>query len=319
MGDTAGQLPDGFDLLRLPQPLLHRAPVRHIGDDARKAHGFTLLIKRLGIHPQPPNPAVETLNPGLELYRAPILGLLERRSDPLAILGKVMLERIERRPIGAQLAVTKNLVMPQRTVLASGPEVVIPTAHARRIERELQTALYTSADIDFGGQLRVAGAQLVAAQMQGRQVAHDTAEHRVGVEVDAYSRQRYVDRDLRAVDPAQCEFTRGIRAGRLLQHVVEGRARRIGEPRADGCAHDALGPRAHEARKPLVAVQNRAFRTDGDGTVLHLLDQRAVGAIGILEGVDLLSDPSPNHDRIDLAIPNGGERFIGLPKPLAQI
>ena len=57
---------------------------------------------------------------------------------------------------------------------------------------------------------------------------------------------------------------------------------------------------------------------DGDGALLHLLDQRAVGRVGAAERVDAFAGRVGDEQRIHLAVADGPQRLLGLGQARAQ-
>ena len=76
---------------------------------------------------------------------------------------------------------------------------------------------------------------------------------------------------------------------------------------------------AKERREGLVAVNDQARVREGDRAIFHLLDQQAVGAVCIRDGVNMLAE-RPTHDqRVDFPAANDFERFLRLAKLETQV
>src|SRR5215218_712117 len=67
---------------------------------------------------------------------------------------------------------------------------------------------------------------------------------------------------------------------------------------------DLAGRSAKERREGLIAVDDQARVREGDRAIFHLLDQQAVGAVCIRDGVNMLAE-RPTHDkRVDFPAAN---------------
>ena len=65
-------------------------------------------------------------------------------------------------------------------------------------------------------------------------------------------------------------------------------------------------------RRPLVGIQYRASRGEGDRSLLHLLDEQAIGAVGSAEDEHFLVVLPRNDERVDLVVPNRLQSVFGL-------
>ena len=82
---------------------------------------------------------------------------------------------------------------------------------------------------------------------------------------------------------------------------------------------DLAGRSAKERREGLVAVNDQARVREGDRAIFHLLDQQAVGAVCIRDGVNMLAE-RPTHDEcVDFPAANDFERFLRLAKLGTQV
>ncbi|MBV1688252.1 hypothetical protein KRR38_11335 [Novosphingobium sp. G106] len=61
-----------------------------------------------------------------------------------------------------------------------------------------------------------------------------------------------------------------------------------------------------------VRIEYDAVFIERDGTLFHLLDENAVGAVGVLQGVDKLACGTAHDDGVDFAVTDRVERFVGL-------
>jgi hypothetical protein len=82
---------------------------------------------------------------------------------------------------------------------------------------------------------------------------------------------------------------------------------------------DLFGALSEQRRKGVIAINDQACVQDGDSAFFHLLDEQAIGAVRVRDGVDLLAKGAFDHHGIDFAATDAVERFFGIAKPRAQI
>ena len=82
---------------------------------------------------------------------------------------------------------------------------------------------------------------------------------------------------------------------------------------------DLAGRSAKERREGLVAVNDQARVREGDRAIFHLLDQQAVRAVCICDGVNMLAE-RPTHDEcVDFPAANDFQRFLRLAQLGTQV
>ena len=82
---------------------------------------------------------------------------------------------------------------------------------------------------------------------------------------------------------------------------------------------DLRGALSEQGREGVVAIDDQACVQDGDSTFFHLLDEKAIGAVRVRDGVNLLAKRAFYHHGIDFAATDSVERFFGIAKPCTQI
>src|SRR3546814_6540758 len=62
----------------------------------------------------------------------------------------------------------------------------------------------------------------------------------------------------------------------------------------------------------LVGVEHLATRSQGGRTVIHRFHERAVGIVPALKGKDLIRHRAPHDERVNLALTDRTEGFLGF-------
>src|SRR4029079_7592973 len=75
---------------------------------------------------------------------------------------------------------------------------------------------------------------------------------------------------------------------------------------------------AEQPRERFVAVQDAACCVHGRGTLVHRLDEHAVGRVGAFARVDLLAAGRAHHEGVQCSAARGGEDCFSLLQPLMQ-
>jgi len=76
---------------------------------------------------------------------------------------------------------------------------------------------------------------------------------------------------------------------------------------------------SEQGREGVVAIDDQACVQNGDSTLFHLLDEKAIGAVRVRDGVNLLAKRAFYHHGIDFAATDSVKRFFGIAKPCTQI
>jgi hypothetical protein len=75
----------------------------------------------------------------------------------------------------------------------------------------------------------------------------------------------------------------------------------------------------HHLGESAVAIENDAVGAERQGAFQHLFDENPIGLLGALETEDLIAVGTGDDERIDLAVADRGQRFLGLSKAAAKV
>ena len=312
MRDAAGELSHRFHLLRLPQLFLDRAMVRDIRNDAGHAHRASILEVRLALDVHPAQRMiVRTHDAAFEGQHAGRVRIDECAANGVAVAGHEVVHRRVERPARQSLVGAEDLVAPSGSSRLAQDEVEFPVAHAGGVEGQAQAVLDATTLGHFVLKPGVGRSQLLAPASIVRKIRHDAANDRREFVVDFQVDERDVHRHF-AARGLEHELARTRRPLFAADHRFDSSPVVDAEKPADGLPQDSFARPADQPGEALVAVEHGAVGTQRDGALLHLFDQDAVGAVGILERVDELARSGADDDGIDVAVPDRVQRLLGF-------